>query len=120
MPNSVHIAKLGHSKMEDAVIFLHVALMKKIPFKKIMDAEKAGVGHAVKNTVDNIITSKRDKSVQTQKTPITPRAALWNKIFKGKNIVLEDTRVIVKDDGKLIQKISSCFFIPLLCLLSGV
>ena len=62
--------------MEDAVIFLHVALTKKIPFKKIMDAEKAGVGHAVKNTVDNIITSKRDKSVQTQKTPITPHAAL--------------------------------------------
>ena len=94
--------------------------MKKIPFKKIMDAEKAGAGHAVKNTVDNITISKRDKSVQTQKTPITPHAALWNKIFKRKNIVLVDTRVIVKDDGKLIQKISSCFFIPFLCLLSGV
>jgi hypothetical protein len=50
--------------------------MKKIPFKKIMDAEKAGAGHAVKNTVDNITISKRDKSVQTQKIPITPRAAL--------------------------------------------
>jgi hypothetical protein len=86
--------------------------MKKIPFKKIMDAEKAGVGHAVKNTVDNIITSKRDKSVQTQKIPITPRAALWNKIFKGKNIVLEDTRVIVKKDGNQHLKFhtSSCFF----------
>jgi hypothetical protein len=50
--------------------------MKKIPFKKIVDAEKAGVGHAVKNTVDNITISKRDKSVQTQKTPMTLRAAL--------------------------------------------
>jgi len=49
--------------------------MKKINFKKILDAEKVGAGRAEKNIVDNITIRKLEKSAQTLKTLMTLRAA---------------------------------------------
>ena len=51
-------------------------LDEKNTFQKDTGCGKSWCWTCGKNTVDNIITNKRDKSVQTQKTPMTPRAAL--------------------------------------------
>jgi hypothetical protein len=79
------------------VIFSLVDWMKKMSFTLTWDVVKVGAGHAVKNTVVNII--KTDLNVPMQKI-LTQIAVRAKKDLFNQSIVKEVIHLIAINDGK--------------------
>jgi hypothetical protein len=81
------------------LIFLLVALMRKIDSMWDLDVESPGVGSVERNIVVNTTTLKQGKNYRQQKTITMPFVVETKKDLNKKTTVVEAVQVIVHLDG---------------------